>query len=121
MLPRVPQPPIQAASRDLEHHAFWPGGVVAGLGVVLACAGALHPTGVATTDGGEASELQLTRAFVFSGLQYADRIPPPAPPSLDNPATAAQEFERWAQQQANAMPPDWKVRVDPRAAVRCPT
>jgi hypothetical protein len=121
MRPRVPQPPIQPAVRPTEHHRFGPAAVAVGLGLVLAGAGVFRPTQVPLADGGEASELQLTKAFAFSGLQYADRLAAPEPPRLDNPATAAEELERWAQQQASATAPDWKVRVDPRATTRCPT
>ena len=35
---RIPQPPVDPALRDLEHHDFWPGFIVVLAGVVLAFA-----------------------------------------------------------------------------------
>lgn len=118
---RVPQPPIKPALRDVERHDFWPG-VVAALagGVVLFC-GAWHLTGVDTVAGGTASEIQLVKAFSSSGLQYASEQAPPPPPNLEGVANPAEALDRWAKQQANAEPPNWKVRVDTAAAAPCPT
>ena len=122
MLPkRVPQPPVNPARRDLEHHEFWPGCIAALAGIVLLFCGARHLTGVDTVQGSTASETQLTKAFSTGGLQYADQMPPPPPPKLDDPAAAAEALDRWARQTANPAPPSWKVRVDAGAKKACPT
>src|ERR1035438_1840378 len=89
---RVPQPPLNAAQRDLERHDFWPGFIAAIIGVLLLFCGARHLTGVDTIEGSTASEAQLTKAFSAGGLQYADQMPPPAPPRLDDSAAAAEEL-----------------------------
>ena len=122
MLPkRVPQPPLDPARRDLERHEFWPGFITVLIGAVLLVCGARHLTGIDTVGGSSASEIQLTKAFSVSGLQYADQVPPPPPPKLDDPAAAAEALERWARQTANPAPPSWKVRVDTGAKKACPT
>ena len=118
---RVPQPPLNAAQRDLERHDFWPGFIAAIIGVLLLFCGARHLTGVDTIEGSTASEAQLTKAFSAGGLQYADQMPLPAPPMLDDSAAAAEALDRWARQTANAAPPTWKVRVDTGAKKACPT
>jgi hypothetical protein len=118
---RVPQPPLDAARRDLERHEFWPGFIAALIGAVLLFCGARHLTGVDTVGGSTASEMQLTKAFSVGGLQYADQVPPPPPPKLDDPAAAAEALERWARQNANPAPSSWKVRVDTGAKKACPT
>ncbi len=48
---RVPQPPVNPALRDVEHHDFWPGLVAVLIGAVLAFCGARHLTDVDTVDG----------------------------------------------------------------------
>ena len=83
--------------------------------------GARHATNVDTVDGGTASEIQLVKAFAFSGLQYPSQIAAPPPPRLDDPAASAEALDRWAKQQVNAVPPAWKVRVDTSAKTPCPT
>ena len=118
---RVPQPPVNPALRDREHHDFWPGFITALIGVVLLFAGARHLTGVDTVEGGTAWETQLMRAFSSGGLQYADRMPPPAPPKLDDPAASAEALDRWARENADAAPPSWRIRVDIGAKQACPT
>lgn len=120
---RRPQPPIQPDARPRERHAFAPGALACALGLLCAATGFVRTTAIASKDGGHTTEPQLVRAFVLSGLQFEDRLPPPEPPRLDNPETAAEELARWSQQQevADAMPPGWVVRIDPRAATRCPT
>jgi hypothetical protein len=120
-LTRVPQPPLNPALRDLEHHDFWPGFIAALIGIVLLFCGARHLTAVDTVEGSNASEIQLTKAFSVSGLQFASQIPPPAPPKLEDPAAAAEALDRWARQNANAVRPTWKVRVDTGAKKACPT
>jgi hypothetical protein len=118
---RVPQPPVNSARRDLERHEFWPGFIAALIGIVLLFCGARHLTGVDTVAGSTASEAQLMKAFSAGGLQYADLMPPPAPPKLADPAAAAEALDRWARQTANPAPPSWKVRVDTSAKQACPT
>ena len=117
MLRRVPQPPVDPALRDLEHHDFWPGFIAVLIGFVLIFCGARRLTSVQTVDGGTAWETQLIKAFCFDGLQYADRVAPTPPPTEDDPAA----LERWARQNANTPPPTWKVRVDTAAKTPCPT
>jgi hypothetical protein len=118
---RIPQPPMNPASRDLEHHDFWSGFIVMLAGVVLAFRGARHLTGVDTVGGSTASEIQLVKAFSSGGLQYASQIVPAPPPKLEDPAAEAEALDRWAKQQANATPPKWKIRVDAGAKTPCPT
>jgi hypothetical protein len=114
---RVPQPPLNPASRDAEQHDFWPGLVVVLIGAVLAFCGARRMTNIDTVDGGSASEPQLMMAFAFDGLQYADRLAPPPPPKGDDP----EALERWARENRKAEAPNWKVRVDTAARTPCPT
>lgn len=120
---RRPQPPICPDTRPDERHAFLPGALAAVLGLALLGFGVARTTAVPVKDGGRASERQLVRAFALSGLQYEAHLPPPVPPRFDNPDTAAEELARWMEQQAAAEPTPvgWVVRVDPRAATRCPT
>jgi hypothetical protein len=118
---RVAQPPISPALRDVERHDFWPGFVALAVGAVMALWGARHLTGVGTVKGNMASEIQLVKAFAFSGLQYASEWTPPPPPRLSDPAAEAEALDRWAKDQANAKPPTWKIRVDTAAAAPCPT
>ena len=116
-MPRVPQPPLNPALRDLEHRDFWPCFIAALIGLILAFCGARHLTGVDTVDGGSAWETQLIKALAFDGLQYADKLSPPPPPPGDDPDA----FERWATQNRDTQPPTWKVRVDTAANTPCPT
>jgi hypothetical protein len=121
MFQRVPQPPVNPALRDTEHHDFWLGFIAALIGVVLAFCGARHLTNVDTVDGSTGWETQLINAFSTGGLQYADRLAPPPPPKLDDSAAAAEALDRWARLQANVSPPTWKVRIDTGAKTPCPT
>ena len=114
---RVPQPPLDPAVRDSERHDFWPGLIAAVAGLILTFCGARHLTAVDTVDGGNASESQLIKAFSFDGLQYANKMRPPAPPRADDP----EALERWARQSREAEAPGWKVRVDTAAKTPCPT
>ncbi len=116
-MPRVAQPPVNPALRDVEHHDFWLGFVAALIGLILVICGARHLTNIDTVDGANAWETQLIRAFAFSGLQYADQLAPPPPPRGDDP----EAFERWARQNRDAEAPTWKVRVDTAAKTPCPT
>jgi hypothetical protein len=118
---RVAQPPVNPAQRDTERHEFWPGFIATLAGLVLVFFGAGHVTGFETAQGPPASELQLMKAYSSGGLQYADKLPPPAPPPLDDPMTSPEALERWAKQTAHAEPPSWKVRIDLGAKTPCPT
>jgi hypothetical protein len=119
---RIPQPPVQPARRDLEHHDFWPGLIVVVIGIVLLVCGARNLTGVETTDGGGAWETQLVKAFSTSGLKYpSGAAPPPPAPQSDDPAASAAALDQWAKQNALAAAPAWKVRVDLGAKTPCPT
>ena len=118
---RIPQPPVNPALRALERHDFWSGFVVAVAGIVLVFCGVRHLTGVDTVAGNTASEIQMVKAFSFGGVQYASQLAPPAPPKLEDPAAEAEALDRWAKQQANATPPQWKVRIDTDAKTPCPT
>jgi hypothetical protein len=112
---RVPQPPINPAGRQNEHHGFWPGFPALMLGLGLAVFGAWHLTAVETVNGGKAREIQLMKAYASGGLQFPKSAPPP--PDVGDPAA----LERWVQQYANATAPAWKVRVDTAATTPCPT
>ena len=123
MLRRVPQPPVNPALRSPEQHDFWPGFIAVLIGLVLVFCGARHLTGLETVDGGTARETQLIKAFSVGGLQYADRLAPPAPPlpTPDDPAATAEALDRWAREQAAISPMTWKIRVDTGATTPCPT
>jgi len=121
MFKRVPQPPINPASRAPEHHDFWPGFIAALAGAIVVFCGARHLTNVDTADGGTAWETQLVKAFSSGGVQYASQVKPPEPPKLDDPAAEAEALDRWSKQQASWQPPTWKIRVDTSATTPCPT
>ena len=121
MFQRVPQPPMNPASRALERHDFWPGFVAAVAGTVVVFCGARHLTSVDTVDGNTAWETQLVKAFSSGGVQYGNQQAPPPPPSLEGVANPDEVLDRWAKQQANFQPPSWKVRVDAGAKTPCPT
>ena len=114
---RIPQPPVNPASRETERHDFWPGFIVALIGIILMFCGARHLTAVDTVDGGNACETQLVKAFAFDGLQYDDKLALAPPPRGDDP----EALERWARQTRQAEAPSWKVRVDTAAKTPCPT
>jgi hypothetical protein len=118
---RVPQPSVNPAARAAERHDFWPGfaAVVAGAAVLFCGAG--HVTRVPTATGGAAREMQLVKAFSSGGVQYASEQSAPPPPNLDNVANPAEALDRWARQQANVVPPSWRIRVDLGAKAACPT
>ena len=118
---RIPQPPVNPATRAIEGHEFWPGFVAALAGAVVMFCGARHLTGVGTSDGNTAWETQLVKAFSSGGVQYASQLPPPPPPDLNNTPNPGQAMDRWAKQLADARPPDWKIRVDVSAQTPCPT
>ena len=118
---RISQPPVDRARRALERHDCWPGFVVAIMAVVLLVCGARHLTAIETTDGGNAWETQLVKAYSSSGLKFPEVAPPPPPPRSDDPAADAAALQRWQNQTAHAAPPNWKVRVDTAASAPCPT
>lgn len=126
MLRRIPQPPVNPALRDPERHEFWPGLVVALVGLVLAFGGARRLTNIPTVDGDTARETQLIRAFAFGGLRYPELStqPPPPPMRTGDPIADAQALDRWVKEKNSGRPgpaPDWKVRVDTGAKTPCPT
>ena len=121
MRKRIAQPPLNPALRALERHEFWPGFIAALIALVLVLCGARHLTAIDTLEGSSAWETQLVKAFSSGGLQYADRLPAPPPPSLDDPAAQAEALDRWARQNAQAAAPTWKVRVNTEAKTPCPT
>jgi hypothetical protein len=122
MFRRVAQPPLNPVRRDPERHGFWPGSIVAAIGLGLVLIGAQRSTGLSTTDGQPARETELIRAFSHGGLQYADRMTPRPPPvPTGDPAVDAAALTRWDREQASAETPAWKLRVDPWAKTPCPT
>jgi hypothetical protein len=121
MLKRIPQPPVNSALRDLEHHDFWPSFAAALAGISLVFCGTRHLTNVDTTEGNTAWETQLVKAFSANGVQYASEQAPPPPPNLDGIANPDEALARWAKNQANVQPPSWKIRVDLGAKAACPT
>jgi hypothetical protein len=118
---RVPQPPVQPALRASEEHSFWPGFILAVVGLVLLLSGARHATGVDTINGTPAQETELIKAFSKGGLQYASRIAPPPPPKITDQANVQEALQQWQSERANTPPPTWKVRVDTGATTPCPT
>jgi hypothetical protein len=124
MFRRIPQPPVNGALRDVEHHDFWFPFIVTVIGVVLLFCGARHLTRVETVDGDTAREIQLVKAFSSGGLQYpSEKVAPAQPPKpVGDPVLDAEALERWANNQ-HAAPekPSWKVRVDTGAKTPCPT
>ena len=118
---RVPQPPVNPALRAREDHDFWPGLVVVLAGIIVTFCGARHLTSVETVEGGTVTEIQLVKAFSSGGLEYPGPATPPPPPNLDHVADPGAALERWAKQQANVVPPAWKIRVDLGAKAACPT
>jgi hypothetical protein len=112
---RVPQPPVNPASRDVEAHDFWPGFIVVVIGALLIAGGARRTTAVETVDGGTAREVELMKAFASGGLQYPKHQPPPPPPKMDDSAVGSDALDRWARDTAKPAQVTWKVRVDPGA------
>lgn len=123
MFKRVPQPPVRAGLRSLERHRFWPGFVAALAGIMLAGVGVWRLTGIETAEGGQATEIQLIKAYASGGLQFPEQVstPPPPPPMMDDPGAMAEALARWDQENARREPPSWKVRVDVSAKAPCPT
>jgi hypothetical protein len=122
MRSRVPQPPINPASRDKERHGFWLGFAVVAVGALLILCGARHITGIDTVDGNSAWETQLVKAFSSGGLQYPQQQnTAPPPPSTDDPAAMVDALNRWASRQANPPAPTWRVRIDTASKAACPT
>jgi len=88
----VPQPPINRRVRPNEAHDFWPGAVVALIGILVLVGGLARVTGVETLEGDAAWETQLVRAFSVGGLKYTAPGTPTldgAPPDPDIGPTAA--------------------------------
>jgi hypothetical protein len=116
---RVPQPPVQANLRDPERHGFWPPLVITLIAVILMGVGVRHVTGIETVEGGEASELQLVKAFSRGGLEQVDAITVLDPATFDNPEEAAAALEALADAEVDS--PLFKFRVNTGAVDPCPT
>jgi hypothetical protein len=121
MRQRIAQPPINPQQRDREHHDFWLGFVLALIGVIVCFCGLRNLTGVETTDGDSASELQLVKAFSSGGLELTDLAAPPRLEAQGDPAANAEAMERWERNAARSGPNRWKVRVNTGANTPCPT
>lgn len=117
---RVPQPAIDRARRPTEGHEFWPAFVFALIGLLLAVGGGLRLTGVETTGGGTAWEVQLVRAFSNGGLRYAEIAASGGLPDPSDPTGAQAAFRR-AEDWRRAGEARSKVRVDLGATTPCPT
>jgi hypothetical protein len=116
---RVEQPPVNPFARDTERHEFWPGFVLALIGLLVVVCGARHLTEVETLNGNTAWETQLVRAFSSGGLQYGNAAPlpgaeEPIEPAIREPPTASS-------QRSVASGGRWKVRVNTDAKTPCPT
>jgi hypothetical protein len=89
MTRRVAQPPMDRLTRSREEHAFWPGALVAVLGLCLGYVGWNRVTGVETLEGGVATEAQVNRAFAHGGVRpvQVQVVPPPGfqPPPWAQP------------------------------------
>jgi hypothetical protein len=114
---RIPQPAVNPALRDREAHDFWGGFVVALIGVILVFGGVRHVTGIETVGGDNSTEIQLMRAYSFSGLQFPDQLAASRPPEGNDLAA----LDRWMKKNGHAVQPSWKVRVDLGAKTACPT
>lgn len=113
---RIPQPPIHAATRNTEHHDFWPAFALALVGGVLAFAGSRHMTAIETIDGGTAWETQVIRAFSHGGVRYT----PHGPGATGNPANPVNvQGPLPGTSGPTAATP--LVRIDTGALTPCPT
>ena len=121
MRQRIAQPPINPQQRDREHHDFWLGFVLTLIGVIVCLGGVRNLTGVETTDGESASELQLVKAFSSGGLEFTDLAAPPRLDDQGDPAANAEAMERWERNAARSGPHRWKMRVNTGASTPCPT
>jgi hypothetical protein len=113
------QPPINRNLRSPEHHDFWPGFAVAIAAAVFILLGALHTTRVETTDGSNAREFQLIKAFARGGLEVLPAVSAPDPAQFNDPALAIAALERMAQEEAKGKL--LRYRVNLGAADPCPT
>ena len=113
----IPQPPINPAARDREQHDFWPGFIFALIGLLVIFCGARHMTGIDTTDGNSAWEMQLVKSFTSGGLEYSmpgsfAESPPP-----DDPAAEAKAAEQMSKPKSGKL----TYRVNVGAQTPCPT
>lgn len=116
---RVPQPPVVPAQRDPEHHAFWPGFLVAAVAVLFLLLGARNLTAVLTEDDEPAWETQLVKAFARGGLQFQEARVRLDPTALADPGRAAAAMDQAAR--IADLPLRERYRVNPTAAHPCPT
>lgn len=119
MRKRVEQPPVNPRLRDPERHDFWPAFILVIVAGALLLCGGWHVTGVETSEGGGAREIQLIKAFAKGGLQVVDSISVPDPALFQDPAAAAEALERMAREEAKGL--RIKYRVNTGAADPCPT
>lgn len=120
MLRRVPQPPVQPASRAIEARGFWPGLVAGLIGFASLAVGAAHLTTIPTTDGDRAREMELVRAFAYGGLRHGEAAPMPPRPTGD-PVYDMAAMERWQKDISEHNSKAAKLRVDTGAKAACPT
>jgi hypothetical protein len=116
---RVHQPAINLLARDTEHRDFWPGFVLALIGLVLLAAGFSHLTDLETLDQNNAWERQLVKAFSTGGLQYATPAAPPRPGDLTDPAIPRPPGVSLAK--PSALDRGSRVRINTEARTPCPT
>jgi hypothetical protein len=124
MSARVPQPRVDARSRDPEQHSFPLGFAIVLAAIALLVVGTGRSTRIPTVAGTDATEMELMKAFSSGGVQYASRLASSEPPRpTEDPVASAAALERWARQQANgaAATFQWRVRVDTNAKTPCPT
>jgi len=116
---RVAQPPINPFARDTERHEFWPGFVLALVGLVVMVCGVRHLTNLETLNGDTAWETQLVKAFSTGGLQYGGSAALPRPDDLMNPTIPRPPSPL----SGRSAPADGrsKVRVNTEAKTPCPT
>lgn len=119
LVKRVPQPPVNAALRDPEHHDFW-----RGLGFILVAAvcvvmGMVRPTKVETTDGELATSFQLTKGFARGGIVVQEAVTAPNPAVYSDPQAMAEALKKMARERATS--PRLKYRVNTGAVDPCPT
>jgi hypothetical protein len=119
---KMPQPPIDRLGRDTERHSFWPACVVACAGLICLLWGLSRQTRAETTNGANATETQLMKAFASAGIQTAPSSAAPTFPS--GPGTPGFDPAR----PPEAVPPNvtakagrFKLRVNTESNAACPT
>jgi hypothetical protein len=113
----IPQPPINPASRDREHHDFWPGLIFVLIGLLVIFCGARHMTSLDTVEGNTAWEVQLVKSFTSGGLEYQIPGSLAEPPPPDDPVAQAKAAEQMARPKSSKL----TYRVNTGAQNPCPT